>query len=350
MAKLNLSNIGAMSNVVINGDFNIWQRNTTFTGPTSEFTADRWLYAHSLGTGVVDIDRSTDVPTLAQSGHESNYSLQVDCTTAEAAIAAAEYSILQYRVEGYDLCHLFNKAITVSFWVKSTKTGSYSIGFGNNASNRSYATTYIVNASDTWEKKFVTLTMDDSASYTWEQTTGRGLKLSFWLAAGSNYHAASDDTWVSSDTAASSTQVNALDNTSNYFKISQVKLELGTVPTPFINRPFNIEAQLCQRYYEKSYTITVQPGTVTYPNMVYTTSNGTTFLNTILFQVEKVAVPTVTGYSPQTGTTGKMYDFSTPGDISITSLTPGTRSIYVITNSTTDHYKYGMHWTAVSEL
>ena len=235
-------------NVIINGNFDIWQRGISFPTTKIDYVADRWLWYSTVAEAT--ITPSTDAPTFAQSGLISNYSMKTDITTADAAVAAADYALLQYKVEGYDMLPLYGNTMTLSFWVKSTITGTYSVGLVNNAGDRSLAAAYTINSSDTWEKKTITLTMDDADSYTWLQTNGIGLKLTFWLAAGSDYHSTGDDAWYSENKGASSSQVNGVSNTANNFLLSQLKLEKGSTATAMILRPYSQELALCQRYFQ----------------------------------------------------------------------------------------------------
>jgi hypothetical protein len=172
---------GAAQSLTINGNFNIWQRGTTFTGAANVYTADRWAM-RVTGAGVVDVLRSTDVPN-----NKSDYSLQVDVTTADATLATTDFYGVEYRVEGYDALPLaFGAAgaesVTISFWVKSAKTGTHSVALQNSAVNRSYVAEYSVSVADTWEYKTVTIAGDTTG--TWLTDNGIGLAVIFALASG----------------------------------------------------------------------------------------------------------------------------------------------------------------------
>ena len=246
MAKLNLSNIGPMSNLIINGDFNIWQRGTSFAAiVTGTYTADRWVYG-KVGAMVHTITRDTDVPTFLESGLASVYSLKVDCTTVDSALAAGDHTYVAQIIEGLNASQWIGKTVTLSFWVKATKTGIYCVSLRNASTTESYVSEYTVYDSDTWEKKTVTIPMGS----TWLQTNADSCKVYFTLAAGSTYNAATGSSWEAGVLLATSNQVNACDNTDNNFFLSQVKMEVGYVATPFTGRLYGEELALCQRYYQ----------------------------------------------------------------------------------------------------
>ncbi len=243
--------IGAASrkNVIINGNFDVWQRGTTFTAAIDVYNADRWIW-NDIGTGVVDVKRSTSVPDAT-----SDFSLQVDVTTADVTIAATASYLLNYRVEGYDAMQFgFGtsdaKKLTLSFRARSSKTGVHCVTFQNSAQDRSYVVEYTIAVADTWESFTITLTADTSG--TWLTDSGIGILIGFSVAMGTDFHGTAD-TWNAADDRATSNQVNALDNAANNFHISRVQLELGSVATDFERRHIATELALCQRYYAKTF-------------------------------------------------------------------------------------------------
>ena len=250
---------GASVNLLYNGNFNIWQRGTTFTGIANAYGADRWAW-RNVGAGVVDMLRSTDVPNGL-----SVYSCQIDVTTADAALAVTDFYGLEYRIEGLDAIPLgFGTAtaqsVAISFWVKSAKTGIHSVALQNSAVNRSYVAEYTVDVADTWEKKTVVIAGDTSG--TWLKTNGIGVAVIFALAAGTNFTGAAG-AWAAADNKASTNQVNVMDNAANNFRISQVQLEIGTSAGAFSPRQFTDEYRLCKRYYQKTFPLDVTPATGT---------------------------------------------------------------------------------------
>jgi hypothetical protein len=337
-------------NIIINGDFDIWQRGTSFAAAASgTFAADRWSYG-KVGAAVHTVSRSTDIPTETQSDHTSNYSLLVDCTTADASIAAGDLSYLQYNMEGYDFAPLQGNYGTLSFWVNATKTGTYCVSFRSSGSDRSYVAEYTVSASDTWEKKTITVNFNASGG-TWDYTTSSGIRLNWMLSCGSTYHTTAG-AWQTGNYLATSNQVNATDSTDNNFRLAQVKLEQGQVATPWKARLFEEELALCQRYYEKSYNVDVDPGTVTEAGVYIDFAKQTTMYMNIPFAVEKRSSPTVVNYSSVVGTANAWYNYSDTADDTTNIGQYGTATHRVILRNTSAvaGKLYGAHWTADSEL
>ena len=240
-------------NRIIGGNFstNPWQRGTSFTGPTSAYTADRFRPAMST-TGVIDIDKTADAPTVSEAGVFTQHCLDVDVTTADTSIAAGDYALLYQPIEGYNSLDLgFGQSgtryLTLSFWHKHTKTGTQSVAITNSDNSRSYVAEYTQSTSNTWEKAEITIPVDTSG--TWIYDNGIGIKVWFCMMIGSTY-SGSAGSWSGSALFGSSNQVNNLDSTSNNFKIALVQLEAGQTGTAFENRSVGQELELCQRYFQ----------------------------------------------------------------------------------------------------
>jgi hypothetical protein len=239
----------AFRNKIINGDMLIAQRGTTFSvAVSSQYTVDRWNVSSEIPArpGRGDITQSNDVPNF-----EFQSSLRF--TTTTISNANTQFLEIEQYIEGYDARDLINQPIIVSFWVKSNKTGTYSVHL-NNAGNgvtpdRSYVAEYNINTNN-WEKKTIYVSPIDASQGVWNWTNGRGLKLGFTLAGASSNVAPLLNSWVTGDFITSSNQTNLLDTTGNTFLITGVQLEKGPTPTPFEHRPFGTELALCQRYFE----------------------------------------------------------------------------------------------------
>ena len=241
------TNILKINNAIINGDFNVWQRGTSFTFVANNtYTADRWLYLKN-GSMVHDIILSSDVPTVAQAGRLFSNSLRINCTTVDSSIISSDYATIKQKIEGYNFLPLAQKEITLSFWVKATKTGVYSVALTNGGDDRSCVKEINIIQSNTWEKKAITFSASPSSG-TWNYTDGIGLQLSIVLAGGSSFQT-TPNTWQTGNYLATSNQVNACDSTSNVFYITGIQLESGSVANFFENRTIQQELQLCQRYY-----------------------------------------------------------------------------------------------------
>jgi hypothetical protein len=161
-------------------------------------------------------------------------------------------SIDQY-IEGLNCTDLgFGAAnaatVTVSFWVRASVTGTYSVALTNSAINRSYVATYTISAADTWEYK--TLTIAGDTSGTWLTTNGTGILIRFPLGAGSNFQTTAGS-WQAGNYYTTSATTNLTATTGATFYITGVQLEVGSVATPFERRPYGLELMLCQRYFQK---------------------------------------------------------------------------------------------------
>lgn len=245
--KTTQGQLGVFRNPVINGNFDIWQRATSFAAVANNTTtADRWQWFTS-GTGVVTISQSTDVPTLAQSGVRSLFSLKVDCTTLDSSIASTDRYVLCQPIEGYEWLVVDQRIFTVGFWVKSTKTGTFCLCVQNGATDRSYIATYTVNATNTWEYKTATFTASPTSG-TWNYTTGIGVYLVWTIAAGSNFQSTAGS-WNSNGAFCTSGQVNGMDSTSNDFLISQVTITPGSAARRHPYEPYADVLHRCQRYF-----------------------------------------------------------------------------------------------------
>ena len=294
----------AMPNPIINGNMEVWQRGTSFVSPvTGTYTADRFVW-NVLGAGMPTINRSTDVPTVAQAGTLLTYSLELDVTTADTSIAANDQYILSHRIEGYNWRPFAQQTFTLSFWVRDTKTGEHAVSFVNSGNDRSYVAAYNVNVSDTWEFKTITVSASPSAG-TWDYTTGIGLAIRFPLATGSNFTTTTANAWNVGNFMNLSTTVNSMDSTSNFFRVTGIKLERGTVATPIQFVPFEQELARAQRYYQKSFLYGTAPvqnaglGTQVELRFPATTVGATTSISpTLFFPVLMRANPTITLYNP----------------------------------------------------
>ena len=241
-------------NLLINGDYSIFQRGDTATGVTdSKYSApDRWKTA-VFTTGVFTISKSTDVP----SGQGFASSCKWDCTTANASPSATTYLTHEQRIEGQNVQFLeygtsSAKSLTASFWVKSNKTGAYTVALYQADGSRHINSSYTITTADTWEKKIITFPGDTAGTI--NNDNGEGLRLWFHLGAGSNWssgtHATTWSAYAQADVLVDN-QVNLADSTSNEWYITGVQLEAGEVASDFEFLPHDINLQRCQRYYIK---------------------------------------------------------------------------------------------------
>lgn len=342
-------------NAIINGDFNVWQRGTSFAAiANGAYSADRWVYTKDTTGAAHTVSRSTDVPTVAQAGRLFNYSFLVDCTTADAAVAAGDIVSFQHRVEGYNWLPLAQRAITLSFWVKATKTGTYCAALVNSGADRSCVKEYTVSVADTWEKKTLTFPASPSAG-TWDYTTGIGVRVTFTLMAGTTYQGTAD-AYQSSQIYATANQVNACDSTSNDFRIAGVQLEPGSVATDFEQRTFNDELALCQRYYCKTFDYATTPGDNVSTAGAFMCGNLSTgnYEPSVRWQfpVSMRAAPTIVSYNPSTGAGGHWSDGGGGTAGNTRAIFTGTESTIIDNSDVTiaGSSAWRIHATASAEL
>jgi hypothetical protein len=249
-------------NIIINGDMSIAQRGTSFTSlaGVSQYNLDRWeTIGANVGSGRYQIDQSTDVP----SGF--TYSQKISCTTSEASQNADQQLYLEQQIEGLNSSYLkyyvaSPDTVTLSFWVKSNLTGSYSVALklSDNASaidssgSRIYPTTYSISSANTWEKKSITITLDSSTSEVKVINNGFAVATQFWLSAGTSRDGEATNAWKNNGNAsATSDNLNLLGNTANEWYITGVQLEAGTTASDFEFLPHDVNLQRCLRYYFK---------------------------------------------------------------------------------------------------
>jgi len=245
-------------NICINGNMAVSQRATSATGigngDNGCQTVDRFsFYEEGATSGEFTMSQDTDVPT----GQGFATSVKLDCTTADGSLAVAEVVALEYKMEGQDLQYLKKgtsnaESLTLSFWVKTNKTGTYVANFYDNDNDRQTSQNYTVSSADTWEKKTITFAADTSGTLTNDNTLA--LAMYFILGAGTSYTSGSAATaWETftgnADNWAGGQTVNMLDNTANYINITGVQLEAGSVATDFEVVPYDQNLRRCLRYF-----------------------------------------------------------------------------------------------------
>lgn len=330
-------------NAIINGDMRVAQRGVGWTGVTAAaYTLDRWVVWNAT-------DGALNVSQGAGPTPEFQSSLVIGSTSLDASIAAGQSAGFQQVIEGYNVPPMIGKTIALSFWVKSSKTGIYCVSLQNTGADRSYLAEYTISQANTWEQKVITIVMDYSGG-TWNYTNAKGLTLSFMLACGSTYHGAAGS-WLSAQKFATANQVNWMDSASATFYITGIQLEVGSAATPFEHRPMAYELSLCQRYFQKSYLMSIVPGTGSGDGVVTlnpSASRAGEWATSPLLQRMRAAA-TVTVYSYATGTANRIRNISGGVDITPAQVI-GCEANFFVDYTSTDGNLYAYHWAAVAEL
>ena len=318
-------------NIIINGDMSIAQRGTSASVVNSSYvTCDRWKsFLGSLGAFTQS--QSTDVP----SGQGFAKSLKIDCTTAETSPAVGANFIISQKFEGQNVQYLkygtsSAESITLSFWVKSNKTGTYIIELDQNGNSKDYSQSYTINSADTWEKK--TLTFNGDTSSTLANDNNEQLEVNFWLGAGTNFTSGTlNNAWSSTVNANRAVgQVNLADSTSNEWYITGVQLEAGEVASDFEFLPHDTNALRCLRYYYDT-NGSLNTG-VSYDTWVGDMTSGQSYYHTIYFPVFMRASPTAT--ATRTNSSG----IDTASGISFDTSSNRKGEFYAVSNSSARGY------------
>ena len=237
----------AGKNLIINGNMQIAQRGTTGTAvPGGSYLAsDRWK-AWDASDAVVTVSQETDGPT-----GQFTKCLKYNVTTADASITASQFGMVRQMIEGYNIIDLgFGTAsaqsVTISFWVKSSLTGSHGAALNNGNEDRSYPFAYTISVANTWEKKTVTIAGDTSG--TWDTDNTAGMIITFGMGTGSTYEGTAD-AWQAGNKFQPTSTVANIGTISNW-NVTGVQLEAGTTATPFENLQYGQQLALCQRYFE----------------------------------------------------------------------------------------------------
>jgi len=244
-------------NLVDNGGMKISQRGTITGqgGVTNTYTAiDRWKIREE-GPGAARFTTSQDTLSEANSGlaRGCRTALKVDCTTAEAGVAAGEFVGICHSLEAQNLQMLeyenpAAKSMVLSFTVSSPKSGTHCVALLQSDDNRHYIAEFTVTSADTFEHFSMVIPGDPDGSI--DNDTGEGMRITFPLTAGTNFHGTAGS-WQGGEEYATSNQQNLMDNTANNFLLSAVQLEVGTLVSDFEHEHKSVTTAKCQRYFKR---------------------------------------------------------------------------------------------------
>ena len=319
-------------NRIINGDMRINQRGSASYDITGAvYTLDRYRGGASIASKF-SIAPGTTTPPAGF----TNY-LQVTSSAATTPGSTDSYSFFQ-RVEGYNVADLNwgtsdAQTVTMSFWVRSTLTGTFGGKLQNSAQNRIYIFSYTISSANTWEKKTITITGDTTG--TWLTTTGVGLAINFSVGAGTGAEATAGS-WGTDNVPMQPTgSTNVVATSGATWQITGLQLEAGTTATPFENLQYGTQLLLCQRYYETGSK-----------NFYGSTDSAGNIVSEETYKVVKRATPTMvygTWSWARSGTGGSAAFTNYQTNANKWSGYIGTGLGYATANS-------GGAWTASSEL
>ena len=340
-------------NLIINGAMNVAQRSTSavnIPGGKTVTDVDRF----GQWTKTADGNWKTG-QQVSDAPADFQFSRKITSSAANT-IEAGTYHTVRYAVEGYDAAQLncglsSAKTVTLSFYVKSSLTGTFGLNFTNGANNRSYPTTYTISNPNVWERKTITVTLDTSG--TWLKTNGVGLEINWQLAIGSSYSTSTLNQWQGNwRFPSSATDILATNGAT--WQLTGVQLEVGNIATSFEHRSLVDELRMCQRYYEKSYPYTIVPGASSYFSGAFTRRDGTASsvvrYYDVNYKVTKRASPDITLYNPSTGATGGCRLDSGSYSAAPSSPEDSRMMVYSNTGSPPSHYGIFFHYTLDAEM
>jgi hypothetical protein len=299
--------VSGMRNRIINGSFRHDQRNagaavSVAAGTTSVFGSDRWYGSSAATGGVFSLQNLSTTPPP---GH-INYS-RVLVTTGKASLAAGDFHLFSQAVEGFhwqDMLYGTPSAVTavLTFWVRASIAGTYSVALQNTGSAVSYVTTYSIALANTWE--FKTIVVPGATIGTWGTFNSTAVCVRFDLGSGTTFSGATINAWVASNKVAAAGSASPIGSTGNTWDIGGVQLEPGLTATSYEYRLFADTLAQVQRYYLRGQFNFAGSGTVghTYQNHV-TVSPALRSTPTIARTAETIAnittpavTPTPTGF------------------------------------------------------
>ena len=337
-------------NRIINGGMDIDQRNAggslTITA-NPQYILDRWFAGVTTASKIsVQQNAGAVTPPVGFTKYLGVTSL------AATSLAATDLYYLQQSIEGFNIADLgFGTAsaspVTISFRVYSSLTGTFGAVLLNAGSNRSYPFNFSIPITNTWTTITQTIAGDTTGTWSTDNTTGFNLR--FGLGAGSTYSGTAG-AWGTANVVTTTGATSVVGTSGATFYITGVQLEKGSVATSFDYRPYGTELSLCQRYYEKSYNTNDVPATATAAgsaNGSRQTGSGVAYVK---HAVVKRASPTVTVYSPATGTSGQVRNAATGADEAGAAGNIGDSGFNVTPTTSTISQSYFFQWVSAIEL
>jgi hypothetical protein len=312
----NTASLPGMRNRIINGAMQIDQRNAGASLSTSSFglySLDRWQPGYSaLSKFTLQQNAGSVTPPVGFVNYLGITS------SAATSLASGDFYALNQHIEGFNLSDMAwgtasAQTVTLSFWVRSSLTGTFGGAIRNFAANRSYPFNYTISAANTWEQKTVTIAGDTTG--TWLTNNGIGATIIFGLGVGTTF-SGTPGSWASSNFLSATGATSVVGTNGATFYITGVQLEKGSTATSFDYRPYGTELALCQRYYQ-----------------VLSFSNGgaasTGMATAVQYGIPKRAVPTVTriGNWATGSETGTLVSVNEPDKLYVSNPTTNALAV-----------------------
>lgn len=346
-------------NLIIGGEFgtNPWQRQTSVSGVSNlQFVADRF-FTRLSSVADVDVIKSTDVPSIGLANGKTTASAYIQFNTVATPGAGSLFTFSQ-AIQGYRFAAAAGKPLTLSFCVYSARAGTYCVSLVNGAGNYSYVAEYTINQEETWEYKVISIALPDATKFSYDNTTA--LSVNFAGIVGTTYQTTAVNAWSTGLFYGTVNQVNATTGSNlPRMQFDCIKLEIGSLVTPY---KIEDEAKVfedCAPYYQKSYGSLAYPGAFPAPGLQEffwfggpLTGADNTILHTSRLLKKMRNTPTVVIYNPNTGATGSIYNYVTAASMNVTVFSAASKafSLKNLSDAAGDSLQLGYHFTASAEL
>lgn len=355
----------AAANIVINGGMDVSQFNgansVSLVSGANTYIVDQWVASFTSASLVMASQQVAPPGSPPFVGLQN--CLQLKATTG-AALGTGDTAYLAAFIEGRRVARLgFGaagaSAVTVGFWVYATIAGTMTINYRNDIASRSYLTNVTINNANTWQ--WVTVTIPGDVTGAWQTTSALAHIVLFCFGAGATLQG-TNNAWQAANVVGTSLTTNFFATTNNLVAITGAVLlpgahQISQEQAPLLMRPFDTELRLSERYYEKSYDYASLPGAVSTNGAAYNLlsnlpSNSHAGAIRCSFASRKRAAPTMTFYSPVTGTSGKAADLTAAADVTASALGTGETGSYCTATSGAAQttYSVNVQWVADARL
>jgi hypothetical protein len=344
-------------NRAINGGMAIDQANegssySVGTGGSLVYTLDQWqaVCKSTGGASGITAQQVSDAPP----GFTNSLKLTVG--TGAGSVGTTDLLQVSQPLEGSSTADFAYgnsnaAAASLSFWVKSSVTGTFSVLLANSGGARTFVTTFTIASAGVWQPVQIPNIPGDQSG-TWPTNNTQGLSITISAAAGTGEQTSTLNAWQSGAFLAANTQTNTtLTTTGATFQITGVMLNIGSFCLPFEKKLFGKELRDCQRYFEKSYDSGTAVATASNENgslVNVSPSSGVVTLNSNI-KVTKRTAPSVTLYSPNSGTSGKIFDATATADLTASAANIGQNNFQISPAGTAGHV-YTAHWAANARI